>query len=122
MKKIMLEKKTWAVVGANNNTRKFGYMVFKRLKDNGYKVYPVNPKYDHIDGDVSYSNISDLPEIPEVLNMVVAPEYGIVYIKEAAKLGIKYIWFQPGTFNKEIFKLIKDKEMKAVQACVLNDY
>jgi predicted CoA-binding protein len=43
----MLEKKIWAVVGANNDPDKYGNIIYKKLKSRGYEVYPVNPKYGH---------------------------------------------------------------------------
>lgn len=118
-KEIMLEKKVWAVIGANQNPDKFGNKIYKRLKNKGYEVYPINPIYETIDGDISYKNLSSLPEVPDVINMVVAPEKGKSFIEEAAKLGVKYIWFQPGTFDKEVFQLVKNYDMAAIQACVL---
>ena len=118
-KETMLEKKVWAVIGANENPEKFGWKIYKRLKDKGYEVYPLNPAYETIDGDVCYKSLSSMPKVPEVINMVVAPEKGRQYIEEAAKLGVKYIWFQPGTFDKEIFTLVKELGMEALQACVL---
>lgn len=119
IKDTMLEKKVWAVIGANQNPEKFGWKIYKRLKDKGYEVYPLNPAYETIDGDICYKSLSSMPRVPEVINMVVAPERGKPYIEEAAKLGVKYIWFQPGTFDKEILALVKELGMEALQACVL---
>ena len=99
IKDTMLEKKVWAVIGANQNPEKFGWKIYKRLKDKGYEVYPLNPAYETIDGDICYKSLSSMPKVPEVINMVVAPERGKPYIEEAAKLGVKYLWFQPGTFD-----------------------
>lgn len=115
----MLEKKVWAVIGANQNPEKFGSKIYKRLKERGYEVYPVNPVLETIDGDMCYKNLSSIPKKPEVINMVVAPAKGKPYIEEAAKLSIKYVWFQPGTFDKEIGMLVKELGMEALQACVL---
>jgi predicted CoA-binding protein len=33
-----------AIAGVSGNSKKFGYLVFRDLKANGYEVYPVNPK------------------------------------------------------------------------------
>lgn len=115
----MLEKKIWAVIGANRNPEKFGNIIYKRLKDKGYVVYPVNPTYETIEGDKCYNSISEMPVKPEVINMVVSPKNGVAFIKEAINLGINNIWFQPGTFDKEIFKMLKNKNVDAIQACVL---
>ena len=115
----MLEKKVWAVIGANDNPDKYGNMIYKKLKARGYKVYPVSPNYEIIDGEPCYPNLKALPEKPDVLDMVVSPKRGLAVITEAAELGITDIWLQPGTFNNELLELIETKGLNAVQACVL---
>ncbi len=115
----MLEKKVWAVVGANQDPEKFGYIIYNKLKTRGYEVYAVNPMYDNIEDDKCYKDLSSLPVIPEVVDMVVSPKRGKVVIEEAAKLGIKYIWLQPGTHDAELLKRINELGLQSVQACVL---
>ncbi|MHB1392505.1 MAG: CoA-binding protein [Clostridia bacterium] len=115
----MLEKKIWAVIGANNDPDKFGNIIYKRLKSEGYSVYPVNPMYDKVEGDPCYPNLASLPHKPEVLDMVVSPKRGRAFIEEAAELDIKNIWLQPGTYDSELLALIKEKQLVALQACVL---
>lgn len=115
----MLKKKIWAVVGANQDPEKFGNIIYRKLKTSGYEVYAVNPMYDSIEGDKCYINLSALPVIPEVIDMVVSPKRGKAVIEEAAKLGIKYIWLQPGTYDDELLKQISELGLQSVQACVL---
>ncbi|NLU36981.1 MAG: CoA-binding protein [Clostridiales bacterium] len=115
----MLKKKVWAVVGANSKPDKFGYKIYKKLKIHGYKVYPVNPGYDTVDGDKCYPSLKDLPEKPDVIDMVVNPQIGKGIIEEAAQLGVKYIWLQPGTHNQEIVELLEEKGLNYVKNCVL---
>lgn len=115
----MLDKKIWAVVGASENKEKFGWKIYKKLKDNGYTVYPVSPNYETIDGDKCYKNLSELPEKPEVIDMVVSPKIGINTVKEASELGIKNILLQPGTYNDELISLLDETELNYVKACVL---
>jgi len=118
-KRIMIGKKVWAVVGANTNTEKFGNKVYSRLKERGYEVYAVNPKYDSIEGDPCYKSLSELPKVPEVIDIVVSPERAIPAIEEAARLGIKYVWFQPHTYNNDVLKLANKHGMEIVAGCVL---
>ena len=115
----MLEKKVWAVVGANQNEKKYGNMIYRKLKLRGYNVIAVNPLYDLVDGDKCYENLSSLPQKPDVVDMVVTPKRSKLILKEAKRLGIKYIWFQPGTYDDEVLKLAKDLGLEFVQACVL---
>lgn len=117
----MLKNKVWAVVGANDNPNKFGYMIYKKLKERGYEVYAVNPRYGNIEGDKCYPSLSSLPNKPQAVDMVVSPQNGMTIIDEAASLGIKNIWFQPGTSDDEILKQAEDKGMNIVQSCVLSE-
>jgi len=43
IKEFIVQKK-FAIVGATNDTKKYGYEIFKNLKKRGYEVYPVNPR------------------------------------------------------------------------------
>lgn len=119
LKTTMLDKKVWAVVGATWNPERYSYKIYKKLKYMGYQVFAVNPLYDVIDGDKCYKNLSSLPEIPDVINMVVSPEIGQYVLEEAAKLGIRYVWFQPGSYNENILESASRFGMETVQACVL---
>ncbi len=118
MHEEILKKKIWAVVGANNDPNKYGNIIYKKLKSRGYEVYPVNPKYEKVEGDRCYRDLRSLPRKPEVINMVVSPKRGKAIIEEASELGIKNIWLQPGTYNDELLELINNKGLVAVQACV----
>jgi len=115
----MLSKKIWAVVGANRNPDKYGNMIYRKLKRKGYEVYPVNPLYDEVDGDKCYKNLMDLPDKPDVVNFVVTPKRSIGYVREAAKLGIEYLWFQPGTYDEKTLEEANELNLSAVQACAL---
>ena len=119
-KREMLEKKVWAVIGVTTNKDKFGYKIYKKLKDNNYDVYPVNPKYDIIDGEKCYNSLKDLPKKPEVVDFVVPPKISLMSVKEADEVGIEYLWFQPGTANEEVIHKAKELGFKIVyDDCVL---
>ncbi len=51
-----------AVIGADNIPHTIGYTVFRNLIGEGYKgiVYPVNPKYDSVQGVEAYKSLSDI--------------------------------------------------------------
>lgn len=116
---VMLGKKVWAVVGANQDPDKYGNKILKALVSRGYMVYPVNPLYEEVEGLKCYKDLSSIPEVPEVIDMVVSPKRGKAVLEEAAELGIKYIWLQPGTYNDEIMELIESKGLIAAKACIL---
>lgn len=116
----MLAEKIWAVVGATQNKNKFGYRIYQKLKACGYVVYAVNPNYQQIDEDSCYPSLGALPEKPNCINMVVAPEHADPFIQEASELGIPYMWFQPGSFDQNTLDKAADKGLELVYYnCVL---
>lgn len=120
LKKDMLDKKVWAVVGASPKKERYGYKIYKKLKDRGYEVYPVNPGYDEVDGDKCYESISALPVKPDCVDMVVPPKVANPVVEEMSKNGIEYVWFQPGTFTEETIDLAEENNLKFVYYdCVL---
>lgn len=116
----MLNLPVWAVVGATQNNSKFGYKIWKRLKEEGYEVYGVNPFYSAIDGEVCYPDLRSLPKKPDCINMVVAPDKGKAFIEEAAAMGVTKVWFQPGTFDQALIDYAETLKLQIVyHNCVL---
>lgn len=116
----MLQMNTWAVVGATDNTDKFGYKIFKALKEAGYSVYPVNPGITEILGDKCYPALKDLPLIPEVVNVVVPPKVGEQIMHNCSELGIENVWLQPGANAANVVAAAKNLGLNVVdQNCVL---
>ncbi|GAA0127295.1 CoA-binding protein [Clostridium sp. CTA-19] len=98
----MLQLKVWAVVGASDDESKFGYKIPKRLREKGYTVYGINPKGKAIDGIEVYPLITDLPQKPDVVNMIVNPKISLSTLDQIKEAGIENVWFQPGSFDKEV--------------------
>lgn len=115
-----LSFKNWAVVGATPNKQKYGYMVYKKLKEKGYNVFAINPLYDEIEDDKVYKTLLDLNQRIDCVSMVVAPKRGKSYIEQAAQIGVKYVWFQPGAESDELVEMCKINNMVPIyNACVL---
>lgn len=116
----MLELPVWVVVGATQTQGKFGYKIWKRLKESGYEVYGVNPFYSEIDGETCYPDLKSLPKMPDCINMVIPPEKAKPFIEEAVELGMDKIWFQPGTFDQSTLEYTELLKIQTVfYNCVL---
>ena len=96
-----VNQKVWALVGATNDSRKYGNIIFKNLRAAGYTVYPINPKATTVEGEKAYPDLASLPEKPAVVNIVIPPSLVPPIMDEAAKLGIKTVWMQPGAESQE---------------------
>ena len=116
----MLKLKVWAVIGATENKEKFGYKIFKLLKDAGYKVFPVNPGMESVLGEKCYPSLSALPVKPDAVNFVVPPKVGEPIIAECALLGIKNVWLQPGANGDNVVNAAQKAEINVIHnSCIL---
>ncbi|MGO1469120.1 MAG: CoA-binding protein [Tissierella sp.] len=104
IKQEMLEKKKWAVIGVSQKKDRWGYKIWKKLKEHNYETYGISPNYEEIEGEKIYSSIIEIPEMIDVLDMVVSPKIGMNILDEAKASNIEYIFFQPGTYNEKVIE------------------
>lgn len=109
-----------AVVGATNNTSKYGSVIYRDLKRKGYRVYAVNPKRSEVHGDPVYDSLSDLPEPPDIVNLVVPGSVGLEVARQARGLGYMNIWVQPGADSPELIAYLQEQEFDYLaDACIM---
>jgi predicted CoA-binding protein len=89
--------RSFAVVGVSRDSGKYGHMVYSALKGLGYVTYPVNPSADAIGEDVCYPCLDTLPETPDCVVTIVPPGATERIAREAGRLGVRYMWMQPGS-------------------------
>lgn len=101
---------TIAVVGASDNQHKYGAVIYRDLKRKGYRVYPVNPKRDTVDGDPAYPTVAELPVPPDIIDLVVPAEVGVKVVRQALDIGYDRIWVQPGAESPELLTLLQESD------------
>jgi predicted CoA-binding protein len=101
-----------AVVGATDNPFKFGGKIYRDLKRKGFRVFAVNPRRDTVDGDPAYARLADLPEAPDIIDVVVPSDVGIDIAMQANELGYKRIWYQPGSESTTIIDYLDAHEFE----------
>ncbi len=119
--KTFLDKKNvFAVVGASRDPQKYGYQVYKDLKNAGYAVYPINPNADEISGEKCYPSLENLPKKPDVVDVVVPPKVTEQIVETCKKLGIAKVWMQPGSESEKAIEFCEGNGIDAVYGvCVM---
>ena len=116
----MNRRNIFAVVGASRNPQKYGYQVYRDLKNAGYKVYPVNPNAEEILGARCYPSLENLPINPDVVDVVVPPRVTERIVKTCKKLGITKVWMQPGSESETAIEFCDDNSIDVVHGvCVM---
>ena len=88
-----LATKRIAVTGVSRKPESHGSnVVYKRLRDRGYEVFPVNPNAATVEGDVAYSDLTSIPGGVQAVVIGTKPETADATMRECATLGIKNVW------------------------------
>jgi uncharacterized protein len=109
-----------AVVGVSRQPKKFGTYAYKELKKRGYRVFPVNPQAESIEGDRCYPSLAALPEPVGGVLIVVHPDQVEQVVREAAAAGIKRVWMQQGAASPEAIRYCEENGISEVHGeCIL---
>jgi predicted CoA-binding protein len=111
-----------AVVGATDHPDKFGSIIYRDLKANGYRVRAVNPYRSTVDGDPCWHTLRDLPEAPTIVDLVVPPARTLRVLEECAALGYRTVWIQPGAADDAVRVFAAAAGLDAIiDACIMVD-
>jgi predicted CoA-binding protein len=92
-----LAKKRVAVTGVSRQAKDHGSnVVYKRLRERGYEVFPVNPNADEVEGDRCYHDLRSIPGGVEAVVIGTRPEIAEETMRECADLGIAHVWMHRG--------------------------
>ena len=93
--------RTLAVVGLSDDPSKASYAVSAYMQAQGYRILPVNPGITSALGESSYASLSELPELPDVVNVFRLPKAIPAIVDEMLALGLRNLWVQLGIRNED---------------------
>ena len=109
-----------AVVGATDHAGKYGGTIYRDLKQKGYRVVAVNPLRETVNGDPCYHTLMDLPETPDIVNIVVPPTRTMRVVEQVAALGDVAVWIQPGAADSSVRARVKELGLESlIDACIM---
>ncbi|MCH7606270.1 MAG: acetate--CoA ligase family protein [Chloroflexi bacterium] len=86
----MLNPRSIAIVGATPRMQYGGRMLAAALKaKDRINVYPVNPRYEEIQDTKCYPSVSDLPEAPDLVGIVVPYNHVLDVLRESHARGTR---------------------------------
>jgi uncharacterized protein len=94
--------KSVAIIGASADPAKFGNKAVRAFKQQGYTVYPVNPKESTIEGLTCYATIREVPERPTKISVYLPPPVLLKVLPDIAARGCDELWLNPGTESDEV--------------------
>ncbi|WP_396659211.1 CoA-binding protein [Microbacterium oxydans] len=99
---LLRRARSIAIVGASNNPARASYFVATYLlSSTNYDVYLVNPRETEILGQPVYATLSDLPVVPDIVDVFRRHDDLPGVAQEAIDAGAQTLWLQLGSWNED---------------------
>lgn len=111
-----------AVVGLSANTARPSFHVAQALQRYGYRILPVHPVAGSVLGEPTYADLTQLPFIPDIVEVFRAPEHVPAIVDSCIALGIQKLWLQDGIIHEAAALRAQQAGMTVVMnRCMLRD-
>src|SRR5512134_774450 len=89
-----LAQKRIAVAGVSRDTsgHPAANLIYRRLKQTGHEVFPVNPHMQAFDGDRCYADLRAIPGGVDGVMIVTPPEITERIVQDCTGAGVRRVW------------------------------
>ncbi|MFT3892693.1 MAG: CoA-binding protein [Anaerolineales bacterium] len=87
-----LAQKKIAVVGVSDKRETGCNLSYTKFKENGYKVFAVNPRITTYNGDPCYADLKSIPEKVDAVFILASPKVTDQIVQQCVDLGVKHVW------------------------------
>ena len=100
LRRILRTSRTIAVVGLSAEWHRPSFFAAKYVQEHGYRMVPVNPRYEEILGERCYPSLEAI-EIPvDIVDVFRRTEDVMPIAEQAIAIGAKCLWQQIGVRNE----------------------
>ena len=101
LRRILKSARTIAVVGLSAEWHRPSYFAAKYMQEHGYRVLPVNPRYETILGERCFARLEDIAEPVDIVDVFRKTEDVLPIANSAVAIGARCLWQQIGVKNLE---------------------
>ena len=106
-----------AVIGASTDRNKFGNKAVRAYAQQGFTVWPVNPKEPVVEGLSAFASIADVPGRPNLVSVYLPPPVTLKVLPAIAAKGCDELWLNPGTESDAVLAEAERLGLNVIQAC-----
>ena len=100
LRRILGENRVIAIVGLSADWYRPSYFAAKYMREHGYRIIPVNPRYPEILGEKCYGSLRDIPEKVQIVDVFRKTQDVPPVAEDAIAIGAKVLWQQLGVKNE----------------------
>lgn len=106
-----LSRKRLAVAGVSRDGNLPANLIFRKLRDAGYEVFPVNPSASEVEGVPCFPDLASVPADLEGVVVATPPGAAEGVVQECVALGIPMVWMHrsigPGSVSSAAVELCR---------------
>ncbi|HVO06605.1 MAG TPA: CoA-binding protein [Burkholderiaceae bacterium] len=99
LRRILGSAHTIAVVGLSAEWHRPSHFAAKYMQAKGYRVIPVNPRYESILGERCVARLEDIAEPVDIVDVFRRTDDVVPIAEAAIRIGAKCLWQQIGVKN-----------------------
>lgn len=123
LRHILGETRSLAVVGLSADWFRPSNFAAKYMQAHGYRVIPVNPRYEEILGEKCYPDLASIPEKVDMVDVFRRPEQCPDIARQAVAIGARFLWLQIGVVSEAARQIAADAGLEVVMdRCVKIEY
>lgn len=107
------------ILGASPKPARYAYQALRLLDDMGYRVVPVHPNFDQIDGIPVVPHLGAIRDPVHTLTLYVGPERSQSLIEDIVALAPGRVILNPGTESPELEEALSQAGIPSERACTL---
>ncbi|MGD8588731.1 MAG: CoA-binding protein [Chromatiales bacterium] len=107
------------VLGASNKPLRYSNQAIRLLLEKGYRVTPVHPKQEIIEGLPVAPSLKAVSQPVDTLTLYVGPQRLAPMIEEVIALRPGRVIFNPGTESPELIRKVEQAGIQWLEACTL---
>ena len=100
LRRILRTCHTIAIVGLSAEWHRPSHFVGKYLQQHGYRIIPVNPRYEEVLGERCYPDLLSIGLPVDMVDVFRRTEDVLPYAEQAIEIGAKCLWQQIGVRNE----------------------
>ena len=105
LRRILRTSRTIAVVGLSADWFRPSYFAAKYMQEHGYRIVPVNPRYQTILGERCHATLETIEVPVDIVDVFRKTEDVLPIAEQAVAIRAKCLWQQIGVKNEQAARL-----------------
>ena len=113
-----LAGKRFAVAGVSRQPQQAANAIFRKLRDSGFEVLPINPNAAEVEGVRCYPDLASIQGDLDGVVIATPPAAALNIVRQCGEKGVRQVWFHrsfgTGSVSSEAVRECKARGIEAI--------